>query len=273
MRALRLAADLVSAVGLSTAALLLQSSYSNDLMDPYLIGTLSGAMAALSAAVAALGVRVLASFSSYLAAFLGATVPGLVTAAVALTRGKFASFVMGLSLTLALQGLASVLAYVAAAKSGLPLLPMLLGTTQYASEETLKWSSFVVALSWLYSIKIYSKVSLMEYPEGFPESFSVPENSVLTRVLLVSALSSSAVVACCGVLPFLGLMGGIVGRRLSPPGSRKALFLSNLSSFVIMSFADFVANSFETPYGFLPVGSLLSLIGGIAVALLVAKEI
>ncbi|ABU82379.1 iron chelate uptake ABC transporter family permease subunit [Ignicoccus hospitalis] len=272
IRAERVWADALAAAGLSSAATLLQSAYSNDLMDPYLIGTLSGAMAALAAAVLLLGLSALVGPQSYLAAFFGALVPGALTALAAFKLGPRQSLTFGIALTLSLQGVASLLSYLAAAESGLPLLPMLLGTTQYASEEALRALTVVVALAWATAQLVYKEVSSLEYPEGFPRSFAIVEEKAALKAVLISAASSSAVVSCCGVLPFLGLIGGVVGRRLSPPGSGKALVVAFVTSYLVMVTTDFVANSVETPYGYLPVGAFLSLIGGLALAALLVKS-
>jgi len=272
VRLQRLWADALSALGLSVAATLLQTAYSNDLMDPYLLGSLSGALASVAAGVLVFGIYTLASPLVYVLAFAGSLIPGALVSAAALKWGRTQSLIFGISITLALQGLASVFSYLAAAATNLPFLPMLIGTTQYADRNVLFTSSVVVVISFLLSLVIYKKLSLLEYPEGFPRSFGVIEERALALATLISSLASSATVTCCGVLPFLGLIGALVGRRSAPVGSRKTLIIAFLASLITMNLTDLLANSVETPYGFLPVGAFLSLIGGLTLAVTLVRE-
>ncbi|NPA85505.1 MAG: iron ABC transporter permease [Crenarchaeota archaeon] len=265
-------ADAVAAAGLSSAATLLQAAYSNDLMDPYLLGSLSGSLSLMALGVLLLGVYALASPHSYTLAFLGSLVPGLLVSAFALRAGPSGALMFGISLTLALQGLSSVLSYMASAVSGTPFLPLLLGTTQYATTETLTNSTLLISVSFIISVIMYRKISIMEYPSGFPRSFGIVEERALAISTFLASVSASATVACCGVLPFLGLMGALVGRRLSEVGTSTTLLVSFLASYIIMVLADTLSNSVETPYGYLPVGSVLSLIGGAALAAILVKR-
>ena len=272
VRAQRVWADALSALGLSTAATLLQTAYSNDLMDPYLLGSLSGALASVAAGVLVFGLYTLASPLVYLIAFFGSLIPGALVSVVALKRGRVYSLIFGISITLALQGLASVLSYLAAAATDLPFLPMLIGTTQYADRSVLSISSIIVMIAFFLSMIIYKRLGLLEYPEGFPRSFGVIEERALAIAVTVSSLASSAVVTCCGILPFLGLIGALVGRKSAPVGSRKSLMIAFLASLITMNLTDLLANSVETPYGFLPVGAFLSLIGGLVLAVTLVRE-
>ncbi len=262
---------MASASGLSVSALLLQTAFSNDLMDPYLIGSLSGAMVAAASVVLTMGLTTLDSPIIFVSTFLGASVPGLLVALYALKGGKSGSLIFGISLMLALQGMASILSYLASAASDLPFLPMLLGTTQYVTVGVLKTTTLMIIPAFIVSALLYRKLALLEYPRGFPESFGSDEGKLVAASVGVASLSAGAVVACCGVLPFLGLMGALIGRRLAPIGSLRALLISFLASASIMCLTDLMANSVETPYGFLPVGAFLSLIGGLALALLTVR--
>ena len=79
-------------------------------------------------------------------------------------------------------------------------------------------------------------------------------------------------VSLCGILPFLGLIGANLGKRIAKYGSFEQILASVAIAFMVIGIADIISNGFETPFGFIPVGTMLSLIGGIALAVILAKR-
>ncbi len=270
VRLLRLGADLLASVSLAPSALILQLAFSNDLMDPYVMGVQSGAMSTLAAGLLLLGISSLGTPQGYFLSILGSTLPPLIV--INVSKSKEEALLIGLALALSLQGLASILAYMASASLGLPMLPMLLGTTTYVSFGALITGLIVIIILLLLSLPLLKMIYLLEYGEEVTTSFGFNYINLLRFSILISSALAAISVSLCGILPFLGLIGANVGKRVAKYGSYEQLLSSIAVSFIVISIADTVSNSIETPFGFIPVGTLLSLIGGIALATILAKR-
>ncbi len=270
VRLLRLGADLLASASLAPSALMLQLAFSNDLMDPYVMGVQSGAMSVLAAGLLMLGIASLGTPEGYLFSILGSILPPLIV--VNVSKSKEEALLVGLALALGLQGLASILAYIASASLGLPMLPMLLGSTSYVSSDALVTGLISVLTLLLLSLPLFKTIYIMEYGEEVATSFGLNYINLLRLSILVSSMLAAISVSLCGILPFLGLIGANVGKRVAKYGSYEQLLASIAVSFIVISLADIISNSVETPFGFIPVGTLLSLIGGLALATILAKR-
>lgn len=249
---------------------MLQIMFSNDLMDPYVIGIQSGALVGLALVMLALGIRALGAPEGYIASAIGSLLPPLLV--VTVSKSKEEAVLLGLSLALSLQGLASVLAYMVAFTLGLPMLPMLLGSTSYASESALITGLIIAIILLIVSLPLFRLTFMLEQGEEISTSFGLNYLKLLKIGILISSVLASVSVSLCGILPFLGLLGANLARRLAKYGSYEQLIASVSISFIIISIADVIANTLETPFGYLPVGTLLSLIGGLALAIILARS-
>ena len=270
VRLLRFGADLLASVSLAPSALILQLTFSNDLMDPYVMGVQSGAMSVLAAGLLILGISSLGTPQGYLLSILGSILPPLIV--VNVSKSKEEALLIGLALALSLQGLASILAYIASASLGLPMLPMLLGSSSYVSSSALVTGLVAISSLLLLAMPLLKVIYILEYGEEVVTSFGFSYINLMRFSILLSSALAAISVSLCGILPFLGLIGANVGKRVAKYGSYEQLLASIAISFTVMSLADIISNAIETPFGFVPVGTLLSLIGGIALATILAKR-
>ncbi len=266
----RLGADLLASMSLAPSALILQIAFSNDLMDPYVMGVQSGALSSLALGALILGLTSLGTLQGYLISALGSLIPPIVV--VKVSRNKEEALLFGLALALGLQGLASILAYMASSALGLPMLPMLLGSTAYVDIEELTTALLITLVLLLIALPILRLIYILEYGEEVVISFGISYTNLLKISILLSSVLAAISVSLCGILPFLGLIGANLGKRIAKYGSFEQILASIAIAFMVISIADIISNSFETPFGFIPVGTMLSLIGGIALAIILAKR-
>ncbi|UXD22401.1 hypothetical protein IPA_04370 [Ignicoccus pacificus DSM 13166] len=244
----------------------------NDLIDPYVIGVLPGAFVALSLGVLLLGLLALTLKMSFILGFLGSLIVGTLVAVVSLKYGLRGTLIIGIGISLSLQGIASILAYLASAASNRPFLPMLLGTTEYVTWNVLIYVLIIGTISTLLIWILSWKISALEYGEDFTESFRINYKRVLGISIILSSASAGAAVGCCGIIPFLGLISANIAKRLSPLKPSGEILYSIIIASMVMTISDTLASVIVTPYGSLPVGAFLSFIGGLALVILILFE-
>ncbi len=272
LRLQRLAADNFIAVLLALPTLLLQKALSNDLVDPYVLGTLSGAFLAISLGALVLGLVALEQTPSFFLGFLGSVAIGGFVAFASLRGGTSKALIMGLAISISLQGLSSVAAYLVASSLNRPFLPMLLGTTEYVDETMLLSLAIASAIVFVASLYLVREVTTLSFGEEFARSLHVVPERALAESVVVASIGAGAVTGCCGILPFLGLIAANLGKRACPLEPISETLSTFLIASTIMMISDALSSYVETPYGSLPVGAFLSTIGGLALAILIAKS-
>ena len=102
------------------------------------------------------------------------------------------------------------------------------------------------------------------------QSVGLKVKSTRTALLLLASLLAGAAVSFSGLVGFVGLMSPHMVRRIVGGEHRKLLPLSMLTGTVMMLVCDIAARTLFAPYE-LPVGILLSLIGGPFFLLMLVK--
>jgi len=268
----RVLADLVLAMLLAPSTLALQKLFSNDLVDPYLMGSLAGAFVLISLGALVMGVQALTEYSVFTLGFLGSMFAAILIIIVATKKDIKSALIAGIGLSLALQGLASVLAYLVSAKLNRPFLPLLMGTTSFVTWNVLAWSYAMAFIELVMLLILSWKISAIEYGEEISISLKIDSKKVEIAVLAISSMASGMAVGCCGIIPFVGLIAANIAKRLTPLRPVIEMINSVAIAFIIVSMADTLATSMITEYGSLPVGAFLSLIGGLVLAILMLKE-
>ena len=272
IRMQRVVADNLIAILLSIPTLLLQKSLSNDLVDPYVLGSLSGAFLFISLGALLMGLAALEQLPSLALGFTGSLLVGGFVAFASLKGGTSKALIMGLAISIALQGLSSLLAYLVASRFNRPFLPMLLGTTEYVDNQTLTGLTILSVLVFLASIALAQEATAMSFGEDFARSLGVRPEVALAKDVILASVGAGAVTGCCGIIPFLGLISANLGKRLSPLEPYSEIVITYFISSIIMMLSDALSNFVETPYGSLPVGAILSTLGGLSLAIIVVKS-
>ena len=265
----RTVACIAAGFALSISGAVIQSVLANSLAAPGIIGVNSGAGFAVTLATA------LGAVSGWMisaSAFLGAMVTSLAIMVISRkTRASRTSVLLaGVSLNYILGAFSdAVLSLVpqASVTSG----DFRVGGFSSISHVRLYPSVIIIALSALAVFTLSNELEVLSL--GDDEARTLGLDASLMRVvflLLASALAGAAV-SFAGLLGFVGLLVPNGIRRLLRGDNRLLLPLSGIGGAVLVTLCDIVSRMMFRPYE-LPVGIMLSLIGGPVFLILVLKR-
>lgn len=255
----RLAAGIIAGASLSLAGGAMQSLFRNPLADPSILGVSSGA--ALGA-VAAMTV-----FSGAFAMEICALLGGLAAAFAVYNLGAFGGRASAFSTLLA--GIAAN-AFCGAIVGFFMYSARDVGLRGYVfwslgSLDRCGWAEIAAAAaaaapSWLAILLCARPLNLMLL--GRQQAFHSGVNVGLVWVVAGSAaaLATSASVAICGIIGFVGLVVPHMVRTVSGPDNRILLPLSAVGGAAILSLADAAARLWS-PSDPVPVGVVTALLG------------
>ncbi len=265
----RVLQGLLAGAALATAGVLLQALFRNPLADPALIGVSAGA--ALGAvAVIVLGATVLAGAARFLgvwtlplAAFAGALVTAFVVFALARRDGVLDPTTMllcGIAVNALTGAGIGLMTYLATDEQLRNLTFWSLGSLGAATWGSLAGMSGFVLLMLLVMPWLARPLNALLLGESEALHLGVPVERLKRWVLVLSAAGAGAVVAVCGVIGFVGLIGPHMARLLAGPDHRTVLPLSALLGATLLTLGDLVARTAVRPAE-LPIGILTALLG------------
>ena len=265
----RTVACIAAGFALSISGAVIQSVLANSLAAPGIIGVNSGAGFAVTLATA------LGAVSGWMisaSAFLGAMVTSLAIMFISRkTRASRTSVLLaGVSLNYILGAFSdAVLSLVpqASMTSG----DFRVGGFSSISHVRLYPAAIIIALSALTVFTLSNELEVLSL--GDDEARTLGLDASLMRVvflLLASALAGAAV-SFAGLLGFVGLLVPNGIRRFLRGDNRLLLPLSGIGGAVLVTLCDIVSRMMFRPYE-LPVGIMLSLIGGPVFLILVLKR-
>ena len=253
----------VVGAGLAVGGVLMQGVFGNPLADPSVVGVSSGA-AAGAVLVIVLGWQALGEWGIATGAFVG----GLVATIIAYTTARSAGRTE--VVTLVLTGIA-----VNAVAGAIVAFMSFLGDTaareqivfwQLGSFNGTRWAQVWVALPLIVlgivgALVVARQLDLLALGERSARHVGVDVESLRLVVIVLVAVTTSAAVAFCGIIGFVGLVVPHVVRMLVGPGHRVLVPASVLAGSVVLLAADLAARTL-VPYAELPIGMLTALIGG-----------
>jgi iron complex transport system permease protein len=259
----RLLMAIVVGASLAAAGAVMQGVFRNPLAEPGVIGISSGAAVGASAVIV-FGLSFAGVFTLPLLAFVGGLVATVVVYASARSDGRTEV------VTLVLTGIA-----VNAIGGAAIALFTYLGSTQereqivfwqLGSLNGTRWQDLgIVAPLTLVGIVVCllmaSNLDLLALGERQAEHLGVRVERLRVVAIVVIALLTSAAVAFCGIIGFVGLVIPHLMRMLLGPGHRLLLPASVLGGAVLLLAADLVART-AVPNSELPIGMITALIGG-----------
>ena len=265
----RTVACIAAGFALSISGAVIQSVLANSLAAPGIIGVNSGAGFAVTLATA---LGAVSGWMISVSAFLGAMVTSLAIMVISRkTRASRTSVLLaGVSLNYILGAFSdAVLSLVpqASMTSG----DFRVGGFSSISHVRLYPAVIIIALSALAVFTLSNELEVLSL--GDDEARTLGLDASLMRVvflLLASALAGAAV-SFAGLLGFVGLLVPNGIRRLLRGDNRLLLPLSGLGGAVLVTLCDIVSRMMFRPYE-LPVGIMLSLIGGPVFLILVLKR-
>ena len=248
--------------GLGMVGAAFQSLFRNPLAEPYVIGVssgaaLGGALAILAGTASGWAVWVMpgAGFVGGMAAL------ALVFSVAGLGRGRGvdALLLAGVAIGAALSALVSVALLLSGQDAGV-VLRWLLGSVTPMFWDRVAVMAVLVPLGgavlWMNS----RSLNAMAAGEFMAERMGVSASRVRAVVLVAGTAVVGASVGVAGVIPFLGLAGPHIARRLVGADLRRALPASALVGASLLLAADFAAMKVK-PGLELPVGAVAALLG------------
>ena len=265
----RTVACIAAGFALSISGAVIQSVLANSLAAPGIIGVNSGAGFAVTLA-SALGA--VSGWMISASAFLGAMVTSLAIMVISRkTRASRTSVLLaGVSLNYILGAFSdAVLSLVpqASMTSG----DFRVGGFSSISHVRLYPAAIIIALSALAVFTLSNELEVLSLGDDEARTLGLDASVMRVVFLLLASALAGAAVSFAGLLGFVGLLVPNGIRRLLRGDNRLLLPLSGLGGAVLVTLCDIVSRMMFRPYE-LPVGIMLSLIGGPAFLILVLKR-
>lgn len=265
----RTVACIAAGFALSISGAVIQSVLANSLAAPGIIGVNSGAGFAVTLATA------LGAVSGWMisaSAFLGAMVTSLAIMVISRkTRASRTSVLLaGVSLNYILGAFSdAVLSLVpqASMTSG----DFRVGGFSSISHVRLYPAAIIIALSALTVFTLSSELEVLSLGDDEARTLGLDASVMRVVFLLLASALAGAAVSFAGLLGFVGLLVPNGIRRLLRGDNRLLLPLSGIGGAVLVTLCDIVSRMMFRPYE-LPVGIMLSLIGGPVFLILVLKR-
>lgn len=255
----RVIGAVIAGAGLGTAGVILQGVLNNSLASPNTIGVNSGAGFFVMLSMMIMPQNLLAKS---VMGFTGALVTSLVILALAMAAGKS-------RITIVLAGI-TISSFLSAGMSMIKILDaeisvnathFLVGSLAGVNMDDLLYPAIGIITGGIISILLSKALNMLAFGDGISNSLGL--NSGLFRFLFVFLASFMAglVVSYAGLIGFVGLIVPHICRSIFGQDARELIPASALLGAVLVLLADILARVMFAPYE-LPVGILLSLIGG-----------
>jgi len=260
---------------LGVAGSLIQYSVSNPLASPSILGLPQGALTAMGLAIiAAHGVPPMAV--SLLAASLGALMAYWASVTIASRAGGtgLGLVVSGLAVSTALGGSASLLLFLAQSRYGVLASEALLGTYAYSTLHDAVIVVFAAAVGVPSAVLMSRMLDALSYGDDLARGMGF--NPWLSRVAATGAAAVMVAVTIyvAGIVGFLGLIAPHSARMTLGSQPRRTIAGSAVAGAVLSLAADVAARMLAPLAGLgeLPVGVITSLVGGMFLAVLLARQ-
>lgn len=266
----RTAACLLAGAGLSVAGAVIQSVLANPLASPSIIGVNAGAGLAVAICCAAGGAT--AGWAVAGVSFAGGMIAVMLVVLVARKTGAS-------RMTVVLGGVAISTLLNAGTETIATLFPdAAIGSADFrvggfSSVSTARlWPAAVLILAGLLiTFTLSSELDVLSLGEDTARGLGMRVGATRTLLLALAALLAGATVSFAGVLGFVGLIVPHMARRFVGASSGRLLPMCALCGAALVTVCDLAARLFFAPFE-LPVGILLSFIGGPFFIALLAKK-
>jgi iron complex transport system permease protein len=280
-------AALVGAI-LGASGSALQTLFRNQLAEPYIVGSSSGAAigAALVLVLSPWISRISASIwdqekLAHLLVTLGMPITGFFTglltlslvASLAKKRGVIETPTLLLAGVVVATMLSSVLSFMilASGNDQRIVLRWMLGSFDEAFWDTIRLMAVVFAVSYFFLHRSTQRLNAMSLGEEGAKALGVNPVTLRRTVLVCVTAMTSVTVGAVGIIGFVGLVAPHVARRLVGSDLRATLPLSAVFGSLLMLFADAIAQRGMQGAGF-PVGIVTSIIGAPVLLILLKRR-
>lgn len=265
----RTAASLLAGSALAVSGCVIQSVLNNKLASPGIIGVNAGAGLAVTVCCAA---GLLSGWIIALSSFTGAMISVLLVVFTAQKTGASRS-------TVILSGVAVNSILNALSEAITTLIPSIamqssefrIGDFSSVVHTRLIPAGILIILSLIVVFTLHNELDVLALGEDTARSLGMRVKQIRTLLLILAAMLAGASVSFGGLLGFVGLIVPHAARKLIGSESRKLLPLCALGGAGFVTACDLVSRVLFAPHE-LPVGILMSIIGGPFFLLLLIKR-
>ena len=242
---------------LALSGVAFQTSFKNELADPYLLGVSSGA--SLSIAIATMiGLVTTNVFSLPILAFVGAIIASAIAVGIDYKTPQ-TIILSGVAVSSLFSALTSFLIYMNRnSLSGVYFWTMGSFSSLSLQKMTILLVTMIIEFNLLHLSAKSMDILLLDHLSA--RSLGVNPIESRVKILLISAISTSIAVSFCGVIGFTGIVSPHIARKIVGPSHKNLLFSSMIVGAWIMTIADTISRTVLAPAE-IPVGIITSIIG------------
>ena len=265
----RTAACLLAGSALAVSGCILQSVLGNKLASPSIIGVNAGAGLAVTACCA---LGILSGWAFSIAAFAGAIMAVLMVVVLARKTGASRTTVIlsGVAMNSILNALRDGVTTLVP-EAGMMGSDFRVGGFSAVSANRLIPAAVLIVIALSMSLTLCNELDVMALGEETAKSLGLSVKRIRSLFLILAAVLAGAAVSFSGLLGFVGLLIPHGARYLVGNESRKRLPLCALLGATFVTASDLVSRLIFAPFE-MPVGILMSLIGGPFFLLLLLKK-
>lgn len=262
-------------MALSVVGVVMQAVVKNPLADPYILGVSSGASLGATLAIL-LGVgSVLGGNFVGIMAFIGAFIVSIGVLFISSIGSKSNSIrllLAGMALSSLCSSFSSLIIFFANDSEGIKTITYwLMGSLAGAKWNQLSFISPFILIGVLFFMSQYRILNLMLLGDDVSITLGTNLHKYRKVYLLVTSFIMGLVVYCSGMIGFVGLVIPHICRMLYGTDHRKLILISCLLGSLFMIWADILSRTI-LPYGELPIGILISVIGAPCFIWLLCKK-
>ncbi len=240
-----------------------QGLFRNPLADPYLIGVSSGAgLGAIIAMSVPWQYSKVSAFMIPLFAFSFA----LITVFAVFNLGRMGGYlnITGLLLAgVAVNAFTSALSSVWILFSGLEIkrsFSWMLGGSGITGWDRILFTAPLILIGIIGQLRYAYPLNILQFGEDQAVQLGIPVGKVRIRLIIFSTLSTSAAIACTGVIGFVGLIVPHLLRILIGSDYRRLVSLSAVGGALMLTLSDILARILLAPQE-IPVGVITAVTG------------
>jgi iron complex transport system permease protein len=261
----RLLAAALSGAALAVAGLLLQTFFSNPIVEPYVLGVSSGAMLFVGFAVLGgswLGIRRLPPEALAAGAFIGAMlVMALVLFAARRVRSVITLLLIGLMFGYLCSAGTGILSAFAEKEQIARFSLWAMGNFAGLGWRQVRVLAAVVLPASALAFLLAKPLNALSMGESYAASMGVNIRRLRLSIILLSSVLSAVVTAFAGPVSFIGLAVPHICRAIFRSADARLLIPASVLGGAIMAAAsDFAARSIASPVE-LPLGAVTALVG------------
>ena len=254
---------LLAGAALACSGASYQGLFRNPLADPYLIGVSSGAgLGAIIAMSIPWQYSKISAFMVPLFAFVFA----IITVFIVFNLGRMGGYlnITGLLLAgVAVNAFASALSSVWILISGMEIkrsFSWMLGGSGIAGWDRIIITAPLILIGIAGQLRYAYPLNVLQFGDEQAIQLGIPVNRVRIRLIIFATLTTSAAIACIGVIGFIGLIVPHLLRILAGSDYRRLLWLSAAGGALMLTLSDILARVVMAPQE-IPVGVITAVTG------------